>query len=482
MSSGLSALTSLLSGDSSSTGINLSAVLQAALGASTPGIDVNAAVSAAVTAAEKPETSWEDQLTTLGSQSSALTAIQSDAENLDADVQALSSLTGALNASTVTSSNSSVVTASAASGSVAGDTTVTVNSLATADAFTSNVFSNGSVTVPAGSFTITPPGGTTTTITSDGTDTLSDLARQINNAGLGVTANVIADATGEQLSIVSNTTGSASSFTVSGFTPSSGSSGSSSSLSFTQVPGTGTDASLTVNGIAVSSASNTVTGVVPGLTLNLLSTGATPVTLSTSADTTAASSLINQFVSDYNTLVTAVNAQYTVTNGTEGVLASDSTVQTLQSDLLSSVDYVYQPSAGSAAISSLSDLGISVTDNGTLSVNSTSLDDALQNNFNGVQSFFQGSAANGFANTLNQQLTNFTAPGTGAFTVDLQSLTSQATDLEDDINNFQSNIIEPLQTQLQAEYSQAEVSLQELPGEIKNVDAELGINTSNNNG
>ena len=91
---------------------------------------------------------------------------------------------------------------------------------------------------------------------------------------------------------------------------------------------------------------------------------------------------------------------------------------------------------------------------------------------------FQGAALNGFANSLDQQLTSFTSPGDGAFTVDLQSLNTQYTGLQTDITNFQTNYIDPLKTQLNAEYSQAEILLQQLPSETKQIDAELGNNNS----
>ena len=125
-------------------------------------------------------------------------------------------------------------------------------------------------------------------------------------------------------------------------------------------------------------------------------------------------------------------------------------------------------------------MGISVNTNGTLTVDSGALNSALSNNFTVVQNFFQGTALNGFANSLDQQLTSFISPADGAFTLDLQSIGTENTALQDDINNFQSNVIAPLKTQLQAEYSQAEIALQQLPDELKNIDAELGLNSSQN--
>jgi flagellar hook-associated protein 2 len=470
MSSSISALNSLLSNSSST--YDLSSILEAALGASSPGIDVNAAVSAWLSAAEAPEQQWEAQESLLQNQQNALTQIQTDASNLDTIAQSLNSLTGPLTATTVTSSNSSVVTATSASGSALGNNVVVVNSLATNDSWSSSTLASASTTVPAGSFTITPASGNAATITTDGTQTLSDLASQINGDDLGVSANVITDASGSWLSIVNNTSGSASDFTVttSGYT----------GFGFSEVE-PGANASLTVNGNQISSASNTVTGVIPGLTLNLLGTSSSPVTLSVAPDTSQASTAINQFVSDYNTLISAVNTQFTDTNEEgEGVLATDASVRALQSDLLQSIDYTYTPASGTTTMPNLSSMGITMNSDGTLSVDSAMLNNGLKSNYNDVQQFFQGTSLNGFANSVDQQLTSFTSPGDGAFTIDLQSMSTEYSSLQSDITNFQTNVIDPLQTQLQAEYSKAEVALQQLPVELKNVDEELGISPTSN--
>jgi len=465
--SSISALNSLLS---SSSSIDLSSILEAALGASSPGLDVTAAVNSAITAAEAPEQAWQNQEAILQNQTAALNQLQTDTTNLDNDMQALNSLTGPLSARSVSSSNSNVVTASAASASATGNHVVVVNSLAATASWTSATFAGSSTALPAGSFTITNGSGTADTITTDGTETLSDVVNQINSAGLGLTASVVTDANGSRIAVAANSSGSASNFGISG----------SSGFGFTQAV-TGANASLTVDGIGISSATNTVTGAVPGLTLNLLSASpGTQVSLAVAPDTSQASDAINQFVSDYNTAVSALNAQFAFSSstGSEGPLSGDTTVINLQNDLLSVLDYTYTPSAGSTTMPNLSSMGISVNNDGTLSVDSSALQSALDNNFSDVQSFFQGSALNGFANMLDQQLTSFIAPGDGAFTVDLQSMGTQNTNLQDDISNFQTNYIQPLQAQLQSEYSQAEILLQQLPAQMKQISAELGQNSS----
>lgn len=469
MSSISSALSSLLSGSSSS--VDLSSILEAAFGASSPGLDVTAAVNSAVTAAEAPEQAWETQQSTIQSQISALNQIQTYATNLDNDIQSLNSVVGPLSARTVNSSNSNVVTASAASGSTIGNHVVVVNNLATTASWTSATFATSATAMPAGSFTITTDSGSTATITTDGSQTLSDVANQINGDNLGLTASVVTDASGSRLAIVANSSGSAANFTVDD--------SASPSFGFAQAA-IGTNASLTVDGISISSASNTVTGAVSGVTLDLLSADpGIQVSLGVSQDVSQATSAINQFVSDYNTAISALNTQFTYVSGSgEGVLSTDSAVRNLQSALLSALDYTYTPASGTTTMPNLSALGISMQNDGTLSVDSSTLQSALQNNFSDVQSFFQGTAFNGFANSLDQQLTSFISPGNGAFTVDLQSMNSEYSDLQTEINDFQTNYIQPLQTQLQSEYSQAEIMLQQLPVQMKQIQAELGGNSN----
>jgi flagellar hook-associated protein 2 len=469
----MSSISSLNSLPSTTSGIDISSILEAATGSSSSGIDVTAAVNASVTAAQAPEVNWENQQSTLQSQANALTQLQTSANTLDNDVQALNSLTGPLSASLVSSSNSGLVTGSAAPGSAVGNDVVVVNSLATTASWSSDALATATTVLPPETFVVTNSSGQTTSLTTgNGINDLIDLANAINGQRFGVTASVITDANGSRLAITSNTSGSASNFTVTSSDP---------SFTLTQAVA-GTNAKLTVNGISIASASNTVTGVIPGLTLNLL--GASPgteVSLSVTHDTTQASTAVNKFVTDYNSIIGQLNSQFTDTGSGEGVLASDSSVRNLQSELLQALSYTATPASGTVTtVPNLSSLGVTVNSDGTLAVNSTTLSNSLQNNFSDVQNFFQGSALNGFANSLDQQLTSFTSPSDGAFTVDLKSISSQYSALQDDINNFETNIITPLRTRLQASFTKAEIALQQLPNEIKAVNNELGMNTSSN--
>src|SRR5208283_4736842 len=189
---------------------------------------------------------------------------------------------------------------------------------------------------------------------------------------------------------------------------------------------------------------------ITGVTLNLLSSDpGVQVSLAVSPDTSQVASALQQFVTDYNTVVSDLSAQFTFSGTSEGVLASVSAVRNLQSDVLGALDYTATSTSGSTTVPNLTSLGISVDNNGNLSLDTSTLDSALQNNFSDVQNFFQGSALNGFANSMDQQLTSFISPANGAFTVDLQSMNSQITSLQTDISDFETNYIAPLRTQLQ---------------------------------
>jgi len=320
-------------------------------------------------------------------------------------------------------------------------------------------------TLGANSITLTI-GGTPTTIATTSGETYAQLATAINGMDLGVTATAGSDANGTNLTIASTGT---TPFTIN-----------EPAFGFTQAVAAA-NASLTVDGVPIQSATNTVTGAIPGVTLSLLGSSlGSPISLTVASDAGQVSTAINQFVTDYNTAIGLVNTQFDIVSGTtaEGVLASDPTVVSLQSTLEQALNYVNVPATGSTTVSSLNDLGISAGTDGTLTVDSTTLDNALTNNPGDVQNFFEGAALNGFANSLTNALNNFTMPATGAFTVDLSGINASSADITSEINNFETSYIANQQSVLTAEYSSAEVALQQLPQEMQQLNSELGFNSN----
>ena len=92
----------------------------------------------------------------------------------------------------------------------------------------------------------------------------------------------------------------------------------------------------------------------------------------------------------------------------------------------------------------------------------------------------KGPALNGFANSVNNALCGFTQPASGAFTVDLRGFKSSYNDLTTQIKNFETNYIANQQAKLTAMYSKAEVALQQLPAQLAQIQAMLGVTPSKN--
>lgn len=446
--------------------IDLNALLSS-LGSGASGINVSAAVSAAIYAESAPERQWQSQQATLQARQTAINHLNGLASTLSDSLNALSDPLGPMTALTANSSDSSLVTASAVTGTATGNHVVVVNNLASTASWYSDSVSSDSVQLQTGGFTLQASGGPATTIqTGSGVNTLAQLASAINGQDLGVTASVVNDADGSRLALVSRRSGGSGDFSITNAT----------GMGFTQAV-KGQNASITLDGIPLSSASNTVSGAVNGLTLDLLSAApGTEVSMSIAPDSSAIANAINSFVTAYNAIIQNVSSQfaYDMTNQTSGPLATDSVVRGLQGALLGIGAY-----AAGGSISTLGTMGISMQDDGTLSIDSAALSSALQNSFSAVETFFQGTGSNGFAQSLSHQLNTYTDPSQGAFSLDLQSTRTENTDLQNQMDSFDL-FISAEQTRLTNQYSQADILLQQLPNQMKQIDTMLGYNTNNN--
>lgn len=434
------------------------------------GIDVASTVQQLVSAASVPEQAWETQQQTIQSQEGVINEINTDLTSLQASVNALKDPGGALKGVTVNSSNSNIVTATATTAASFGSHVVVVNKLAsTASAYSTETGLTASSTLGNGSFTLTIAGQTQTVNLNN--QTLSQLAQSINSMNLGVTASVITDSVGAHLAIMANSSGAAAAFTIDGTNAP--------ALGLTQ-GSPGNDASVSIDGVAVSSATNTVSGALPGVTLQLQ--GASPgqeVQIQAQADTQSATQAVNDFVSAYNNVIQLLNSQFAVTQNSGGAnttspLESDPTARTVQQQLLS---FMTQNFGSNSQFPTLASLGISMNDDGTLTVDNTQLNAAVANNYSSFVDFFQGS--NGLATTLSSQLTQLTDPIKGAFYVDLNGLQDTYTSLQNQVNNFQDYINSQQQLWMQ-QYTQLNVTLLEWPFQQQEMDALFGTNSSSN--
>src|SRR5579862_99483 len=294
------------------------------------GIDVTSVVNQILDSERGPENAMKQQQTNLQTEATALTSLNSGILALQTQVNALRDPLGVFAQNVATSSQASILSATAQSSAAAGNHIVVVNNLASTGTAYSDPVTDAKTTFGSGVISV-QVGGVQHDIQVDSTNnTLSGLVQTINQQGIGVTASIINDASGARLALVSNTMGSTGDLTISSNT---------SGLAMNK-GATGKNASLTIDGLPFSSASNAITGAIPGVTLSLASAAPNiEVQVSVGPDQTGAIQAVQNFVSAYNSLIASINAQFQFDSATNssGPLATDSSVSTLQSIMLSNI-------------------------------------------------------------------------------------------------------------------------------------------------
>jgi flagellar hook-associated protein 2 len=442
----------------STSGLNLNSLgLNSSTASSGSGIDVTSVVAQILDAERAPERLLQQQQATLTTQSSVLTGINSALNALNDKINALKDFSGALDGMNASSSNNAILTASAQSSAAAGSHVIDVQNLATTSSYYTAPLQSSSTAFEAGTISLQIGSGsssTTVDIPVDSTNnTLDGLASYINGQNLGVSASVIQDANGARLALVSKVTGLAGDLTVTANTT---------DLALTK-SSTGRNASLTIDGVPISSAGNTVTGALAGVTLNLASApqGA-EVILTVGPDTNSATQAISDFVAAYNSVTTAINGQFafnTATN-TAGPLAGDSSLRFLQSSLLSDVTYSI---TGNNGFVNLASIGVDMANDGTLTIDSTKLGDALANHFPDVQNLFQASSgATGLAFNFGTDLKSLTDSTQGILNLELSQNKNTQQALSNQIDDFEARMAVRQQV-LTMQYSQVDTMLREFP-------------------
>lgn len=336
------------------------------------------------TVAKAPVLQMQTQKATWAAELAAWQAVNSKLLSLKQAAAALALQSG-FAAKSITSSNESLVTASVVGAVTAGDYSFSVESLATAHRVATQGFSDDDVLVGNGTVEITVGTGETVSIQADGLS-LAGLRDAINRSDAGVTAFIVSDGTEGtpyRLVITSDTTGTAGEMNVAanlsgGTTP-----------VFTETQAAA-DAEISLGtGLTITRSSNTIADLIPGVTLQLY--GSAPgqsVTLSIANDTDALKAKIEDFVAQYNAFVSFVASQwsYDVDSGQTGTLFGKTTLHQIQADLASRISS--QISGLPSSLSLLSQVGIRLGNDGTLSLDETKLDDALADDFNGVMKLF----------------------------------------------------------------------------------------------
>lgn len=364
------------------------------------GLDVNGIVTQLVALERRPidqlqavASKLQTQLSSFGKLQAALAKVRDAASAL--------TRSSAWSPTKGSSSNSSAVAVTTGISSPPGNYTVSVSQLAAAQAVvaatklsSAEIVGQGTLHIELGSWsgggapTFTPKNGATVVdIAIDpGGDSLASIRDSINAANAGVVGSIVNDATGARLVVRSVDSGVANAFRIT-VTDADGNDSDAVGLSalaydpsagVTQMTQTvaAADASATINGLPITSASNTLADVIDGLTLQLGATTTTPVEIAVTVDKEAVRKSIDEFVTGHNDLVAQLGAliKYDAASKTAGALQGDRAAVNLQMQLRSLIGGT---SGASSVFTRLADIGLDPQSDGTLKVTGSKLDAAM---------------------------------------------------------------------------------------------------------
>jgi flagellar hook-associated protein 2 len=385
------------SSTTSNTSASGSSILTA-LGAGS-GIDTDSLVTGLVSASFDPkdqalktkETANTAKISSLGTLSSGIDSFASALQSLVA---------GGTLKSQPSSSDTSVLTASAQSGANIATLSaqLEVRQIATAQSLVSPALSASTTAVGLGGLALTTASGTFNITIDSSNNTLAGLATAINAANTGTTpsgvsASVITDSSGARL-IIKGATGAANSFSLAA---------NGADADLTRFASTGTGAAMTqaqpaqdaivrMDGVDTTHSSNTVTDLIAGVSLNLVSAKiGTTVSLGVTRPTDAITQAVNDFVSAYNSLKSEIDTATAIGSGGagQGPLYGNSAIREMQRQLrkISSTALSSFPNGPQT----LAEIGVSTGQDGTLTVNSTKLASALATYPDAVEAMFNPS-------------------------------------------------------------------------------------------
>jgi flagellar hook-associated protein 2 len=408
-------------------------------------------------------TSEQSQVTTLQSLNTQVAALATQAKELAKTsswkvFSATSSLTG--------------LTATASTGALQGGVTMTVNSLAVAHRLTySSTAALTDTVVTNGTDVKLTVGSTTTTLTTDGT--LAGLASALNASGTGVQASTVKLDDGTyRLSVQATSTGAAAAFTLTDSTGADLLGG----ATVTQ----GVDASVTIGTDTIHSASNTFTGVVPGVdfTISSAAVGQTG-TITVAADTSSATTKVKSLVTSINALVSQIDTltNYNATTKTSGPLSNEGSLRELRSTLVNAL----YPNDGTT----MADIGIQTDRYGKLTFDEDKFATALKADPDALATRFTASGTAGYANRLATVADLASNSTTGTITASITGRNSSIKTLQDSIDNW-TDRLDLRRTALTRQFTNMETTLNTLnstsswlAGQISSLPSWDSLNSSN---
>jgi flagellar hook-associated protein 2 len=446
------------------------------------GLQTDSLISAIMSQSSQPLYKLQNEQSNNSRKTSVLQSIKTAVSSLGIAMNTLNN--SQMATQTVSNSDKDGKYASATSyGAVPGAYTLKVGSLATAARSVFGFADQDTTAVGTGTYAVKDTAGLTKTFTIDATNnTLAGFQSALNKAGAAVSATVIdTGKTGQadryQMVLTSNDTGvgkdGASAFTLAKLpgdaTPSalgiaSGTLDASGNLASggTNAQTAGVNASFELNGITLSRPSNVVTDAVLGLTLTLKSGSQTDAsTLTVATDKTALKTSVNGVVSAYNSLLKIFkdnsgygtptkDASGNTVLGQAGVLANDSSIRGMISQAR---DAIMTATGGSGTYGSPSEVGLKTGQDGTLSLDSTVFDAALDKDPQSIAKVFQGAGT-----TLDTLVQRLTAQGDGSIAGIISQVNTQNSFLTMQISSQQARL-DRQRVQLQNQYANLESTI-----------------------
>ncbi len=415
------------------------------------GIDIDNIITALVDAEKVPqEKKLDSEKETIDAQISAFGTLKSKLSDIQTKANALK-LTNNFDKFTATSSSQTTFTATANSLASNGSYDIKVtqtaqnHTLATT-AFTSidDAIGTGSITVKFGTTDYNSGTDTynsfnqnsslaekTITITSSN-NTLSSLKDFINAGSYGFSASIVNDGSGFRLLFNANS-GIKNSMQItvtdddSNHIDTNGLSRLAFNASATNLEQTqaGQDAALTINGLSVTSESNSVSEAISGVTLSLVNADAANThKLTVARDTSAIKDQVTGLVDAYNEFNTYVNeiTAYDASGVNTGVLIGDATVRNMMSQVRS---ILFSPVTGlSGSVQAIADLGIlSDQKTGKLTVDETELSSAISSSIEDVRALFAPTGKP--SDALVQYVSNTVDTNVGTYAVNITQLATK---------------------------------------------------------
>jgi len=385
----------------------------------------------------------------------------------------------AFDRSSTTVSDQTALTASASSAATPGSYLVRVTQLAQSHQITNKAATAVSspttdiVSGASATFTFRIGTGIDQTVTLGGSATLEDLRTGINDLGAGVTASIIntgSDTTPAYRVILTATASGASNgvtIVADGTT-----------LDFANGGGTGGVDTLqaaqdaiailgdpTQNPVTLQRSSNVITDAIPGVSLALTkTTGTSAVSVNVTHDNGAVKDNIKKFVAAFNDIVTLVNKDtaYDVTTKTGALLYNESTVKGFVSQIRQALS---APVGGLTIYGSAGEIGFKTNRDGTITLEDAKLDSALSTNYNAVKSLFiNQTTVTGVAQRVNQAIDAIDDVVSGSLTGRKNSLTRQISSLTDQISRKET-AISAYEERLKIQYAKLDSLLRQLQGQ-----------------